>query len=164
MREERLVNERLGRVLNRTILAQVALTGSGGASGRSAHWNHHLLPRSCRGFAVADAPRLAAVQRREIDRHALGREMRDQPQDLRDGILLRRRARRRARCGRPASIASIVRAQEFPGPTSMNARTPSRYAASITVGTSIVLSSPAVIESAHNSRSVGDSLLPHAPL
>jgi len=39
---------------------------------------------------VADAQRLGAVQRREIDRQPLGRAMCDQPQDLRCGILARR--------------------------------------------------------------------------
>ena len=39
---------------------------------------------------MRDAVRLAAVQRGEVHRHALGREMRDQTKHLRHRVLLRR--------------------------------------------------------------------------
>ena len=49
----------------------------------------------------------------------------DEAEDLRHGVLLRACAAR-AICGRPASIESINRTKELPGPTSMKTRTPSR--------------------------------------
>ena len=65
-----------------------------------------------------------------------------------DGASWRATAMARTRCGRPARVAAIIREQEFPGPTSMKTRTPSRYADSSTAGKSSVFNKPAVMDSA----------------
>ena len=70
--------------------------------------------------------RFAAIQRREIDRQALGRQVRDEPEDLRHGVLLRDvRGAGRGAGGRRGSQINR-RTHEFPGPTSTKTRTPSR--------------------------------------
>ncbi len=51
--------------------------------------DHHFVSPARFWCAVPDAPRFRAVERCEVDRQALGHEVRDQAQHLRNGILLR---------------------------------------------------------------------------